>query len=264
MGACDAKTSSSESIRADQPSSLGDMNLFWLKFINVVSLNNSKIFDPALNFRDESQRQLANDQNHVLFWSKEAWGVQLRFERLEIVGINIRFAFVSGRAAVPQLDGLSRRIPTVDDLIEHGVCDWFFWWIGNQNSFIKINEGALFNAGICNLLSQDFFLSVGVPSQESSQDCYGKSSGCRDRAIVAIKLGYEKPSWTPYKLPKRTINEPLSVLSSALIIVFGYFLLAWGGGSLLLWQNLLGRLASCVAIVLGIACVGHGLWNLIN
>jgi hypothetical protein len=109
-----------------------------------------------------------------------------------------------------------------------------------------------------------FSLPTGIYRERNCQtsDCSGRCRG--NEAIMSIYAAYKSTEWPQYKLPKRTIDEPLSVLGCALIIAFGYFSLAWGGGTLLLWQNPLGLLCGGIAIVLGIACFGHGLWTLVH
>jgi hypothetical protein len=101
-----------------------------------------------------------------------------------------------------------------------------------------------------------FGLSAGVNRQGKGQasDC-SRSSG-RDDAIVAIKASYEPLQWT--------INKPLSVLGCLLVFAVGYFSFAWGCGAVLLWRNPLGLLSGGIAMLLDIACIGHGLWHLVH
>jgi len=95
------------------------------------------------------------------------------------------------------------------------------------------NKGPLRGAGIFNLLRENFFLSISVPSQHSCQNCDGDGCGSGRGSVVLVKLYNQPFDRPPHKPAKRTIDKPLSVLSVTLITLFSYFMLAWGGGKIL-------------------------------
>lgn len=49
-----------------------------------------------------------------------------------------------------------------------------------------------------------------------------------------------------------------------LIVAFGYVLLAWGGGIILLRYNFCWVAGGISAIILGAIFVGYGLWGLVH
>jgi hypothetical protein len=133
----------------------------------------------------------------------------------------------------------------------------------NHRSTNYSHPSTLFNSHFLQLAPHDselFVRRIGLSARIDRQrvrqtgNCDGGGSG--NNAIVPIKA--------VYKIPDGTIKKLLSIIYSALIIAFGYFSLAWGGGALLLWRNPLGLLTGGIAIILGIACVGHGLYNLVH
>lgn len=99
-------------------------------------------------------------------------------------------------------------------------------------------------------------LTTKINRQRNGQGSDSCGRGGCNKAVMPIKASYREPDWT--------LDKPLSILGCALIIAFGYFSLAWGIGALLLWRNPLGLLSGGVALLLGIACIGHGFWTLVH
>lgn len=64
--------------------------------------------------------------------------------------------------------------------------------------------------------------------------------------------------------PGWTLDSPFAIVGCVFVIAFGYFVLAWGGGAIGLWRNPLGFLGGSVAILIGAACIGSGLWYLVH
>lgn len=53
-------------------------------------------------------------------------------------------------------------------------------------------------------------------------------------------------------------------IGGLLLVAFGYFLLAWGGGVILLRDSFLWLAVGISAIILGTIFVGYGLWGLVH
>jgi hypothetical protein len=119
--------------------------------------------------------------------------------------------------------------------------------------FLHLIQLALHNF---ELLPRRLGLTAGINRQGYGQasNCSGSSSG--DNPIVPIKASYESPQWT--------IDKPLAVFGYLIVVAFGYLSFAWGGGAVMLWRNPLGLLSGGIAMLLGIACIGHGLWHLVH
>lgn len=129
------------------------------------------------------------------------------------------------------------------------------WGSGN---FFDANESALDCAGIGDLLCKNFFLSTGVPSQNASKDSYEEGSRGSYGLTVPVKFFDEQSDRLPHE-PNRSVNKPLPVFLNIIVLLFGYFSLAWGAGALMLWRNRIGVVGGMTALVLGVTCIGHSL-----
>lgn len=140
-----------------------------------------------------------------------------------------------------------------------------FWrlWNGEKGADLgaSVIDLALHNTP---LLVGAYTLIVSITGEKISEYCNGGSGGGCDSATVLIQPSNEgSDGATDKSLPWR-YDKVVSVLTSALVLIFGYLAVAWGGGALILWRNPGGLLGGGIAILFGIACIGHGFMGLIR